>query len=85
MISPVVPFGLRGVIWYQGESNSGQPEMYAKLLSDDDNEWRSDFHNPEMPFYFVQIAPYNTVLRRNRNFCAEAQFNTLKVKNTGMR
>jgi len=84
MISPVIPFGLRGAIWYQGESNVGQPEMYAKLFPTMINEWRSVFHNPEMPFYYVQIAPFNYGPKTQSQYLREAQFNTLKVKNTGM-
>jgi sialate O-acetylesterase len=84
MVSPIVPYTLRGVIWYQGESNAGQPQMYSKLFPMMINEWRTVFRNPEMPFYFVQIAPYKYDANTQSQLLREAQFNTLKVRNTGM-
>ena len=84
MISPVIPFTLRGVIWYQGESNVGHPEMYAKLFPMMIHEWRSAFRNPDMPFYFVQIAPYDYGEKTHSEFLREAQLKTLSVSNTGM-
>lgn len=84
MISPLVPFTLRGTIWYQGESNVGNPSMYATLFPLMINEWRSAFHNPDMPFYYVQIAPYKYEPASQSQLLREAQLKTLAVKNTGM-
>ncbi|MBN1769375.1 MAG: hypothetical protein JW842_12775 [Prolixibacteraceae bacterium] len=58
MIAPVVPFGIAGVIWYQGESNVGNYQVYGLLMKTLIDNWRSNFKN-DFPFYFVQIAPYN--------------------------
>jgi sialate O-acetylesterase len=57
MIAPLQPFAIRGAIWYQGESNSGQPAPYEKLLPAMIADWRQVWGN-EMPFLFVQLAPY---------------------------
>jgi len=60
MIAPVSPYKIKGVIWYQGESNAGRAYQYRKLFPTLIRSWRSDFHNPKMPFYFVQISPHNS-------------------------
>ncbi len=58
MIHPLVPFAMRGAIWYQGEANSANPELYRVLLPAMINNWRKDF-NPELAFYIAQLAPYD--------------------------
>lgn len=58
MVNPLVPFGFRGAIWYQGESNVGRAAQYRHLFPALIADWRRRFERPEMPFYFVQIAPY---------------------------
>lgn len=58
MIAPLTDFPLRGVIWYQGESNQGRAEQYAPLFQALIHDWRAQFHQPELPFLFVQIANY---------------------------
>lgn len=57
MIHPLAPYALRGVLWYQGENNAGDPQYAIKkrLLI---GEWRSLFRDPELPFYFVQLAAF---------------------------
>ena len=57
MISPIVPFGIAGAIWYQGESNCGNYPIYSLLMKTLIESWRTDFKK-DFPFYFVQIAPY---------------------------
>ncbi|MFY9152184.1 MAG: sialate O-acetylesterase [Prolixibacteraceae bacterium] len=57
MIYPVVPFGIAGAIWYQGESNCANYPVYSELMKTLIENWRSDFKK-DFPFYFVQIAPY---------------------------
>ena len=57
MIGPLAPLAIRGAIWYQGESNSGQPAPYEKLLPAMIADWRKVWGR-EMPFLFVQLAPY---------------------------
>lgn len=57
MIAPLQPFAIRGALWYQGESNSGQPGPYEELLPAMIADWRSVW-GKELPFLFVQLAPH---------------------------
>ena len=85
MISPLIPFALRGVIWYQGESNVGRAEQYATLFPLLINCWRDHWQEGDFPFYFVQIAPFDYGAGGRAQFLREAQLKTLlKVKNSGM-
>ncbi|MCX7984119.1 MAG: glycosyl hydrolase family 2 [Bacteroidetes bacterium] len=85
MISPLLPFTIRGVIWYQGESNVYDPAMYRRLFPGMIQNWRSVFESGEFPFYYVQIAPYDYGERSRSYELRESQFLTLaNVKNTGM-
>ena len=59
MIHPLCPFTLRGAIWYQGESNSGEGKLYTEHMKALVGGWREIWGEGEFPFYFVQIAPYN--------------------------
>lgn len=86
MIAPLTPMAIKGVIWYQGEDNMKKPNLYVKLFPSLINSWRKAFTNPEMPFYFVQIAPY-TLHRKLGTLPAElrdAQLSALTLQNTGM-
>lgn len=55
MVSRIMPFTLKGVIWYQGESDDHKPGSYAKLFSSLIENWRCDFNDAELPFIFVQL------------------------------
>lgn len=57
MISPVIGFGIRGAIWYQGESNRNRPDEYAALFPAMVDEWRKAWGIGEFPFYYAQISP----------------------------
>jgi sialate O-acetylesterase len=59
MIAPLVPFAIRGVIWYQGESNMADGGNYFYKMKALINGWRKVWRQGDFPFYFVQIAPYN--------------------------
>lgn len=59
MIAPLEPFAIRGAIWYQGESNSGQPAAYEKLLPALIADWRKVW-GADLPFLFVQLAPHRS-------------------------
>ncbi|MBO8131613.1 MAG: hypothetical protein H0Z29_08885 [Candidatus Marinimicrobia bacterium] len=84
MIYPLVRFPIRGVIWYQGESNVGNASKYFSLFSTMINCWRK-FWGYDFPFYFVQIAPYNYGGGSQSQLLREAQLKTmLAVENTGM-
>jgi len=58
MISPFVGYGLRGFLWYQGESNAGDPEQYKKLFPALIQDWRKLWGGGDLPFFFVQLAAY---------------------------
>jgi len=58
MIHPLVPYTIRGAIWYQGESNRADGHAYAGKLRALHRGWSRAFECPDMPFFFVQIAPY---------------------------
>jgi sialate O-acetylesterase len=84
MISPLTPAKLAGVIWYQGESNTGNPQQYKTLFPLLIEDWRSAFRNSRLPFYFVQIAPYGYTDGVQSQYLREAQLHALSVENTGM-
>jgi sialate O-acetylesterase len=84
MIAPLVPYTLKGAIWYQGESNVGRAEQYERLFPLMIKSWR-DKWKTDFPFYFTQIAPYPYSGNGNRE-SAElrfAQHKTLTLANTG--
>ena len=58
MIAPLIPYGIRGVIWYQGENNVGKPAQYADLFPTLIADWRGHWGEGNFPFLFVQLAPY---------------------------
>ncbi len=58
MIAPILPFGVKGAIWYQGESNAGRAFQYRALLPTMIRDWRARFEVGEFPFYIVQLANY---------------------------
>jgi sialate O-acetylesterase len=85
MIHPIVPFAIRGALWYQGESNRGQGMHYHELMKGLIQGWRNVWDQGDFPFLFVQLAPY----RYDANVTAlpeiwEAQTATLAFPNTGM-
>jgi sialate O-acetylesterase len=58
MFYPVSGFGIKGIIWYQGENNINEPALYTKLFPEMVKVWRQTINREEIPFYYVQIAPY---------------------------
>ncbi len=58
MINPLIPFGIKGAIWYQGESNSGAAMQYRRLLPTMIRDWRSRFGVGDFPFFIVQLANF---------------------------
>ncbi len=56
MIAPIIPYGIKGAIWYQGESNAGSAYQYRTLLPTMINDWRSRWHVGDFPFFIVQLA-----------------------------
>lgn len=81
MIRPIVPYTLKGCVWYQGESNAVRAEKYQQVFTQLIASWRKAFETPDMPFYFVQIAPHYQQPAAIR----DAQFRTWQaVAHTGM-
>ncbi|MCP4835092.1 MAG: hypothetical protein GY895_10055, partial [Phycisphaera sp.] len=58
MIAPFTPFAVRGAIWYQGESNDGEPDRYRTFLPMLITDWKRSFERSEFPFGIVQLAAY---------------------------
>ena len=84
MIHPLIPFAIKGAIWYQGESNRGEAILYEKLFPTMIKNWRDDWQQGNFPFYFVQLAPYNYDVPIEGALLRDAQRKTLSVPNTGM-
>lgn len=86
MIHPLVPYGIKGAIWYQGESNNGEGMAYFHKMRALIHGWRAVWKNDELPFYYVQLAPF-VYGRRNPTDLAgiwEAQTQALSIPHTGM-
>ncbi len=86
MINPLVPYTIKGVIWYQGESNVGRAEQYKRLFPIMIEDWR-DKWGYEFPFYFVQLAPfiYSAPDQKEQSQkLRNAQRYALKLPKTGM-
>ncbi len=91
MIAPLVPFALKGFLWYQGETNCFLKEtiQYTYKMQALINWWRKDWNNSSMPFYYVQIAPfaYSTspgLTEETLPAFREAQAAAMKIPHTGM-
>ncbi len=85
MIKPIIPFGIKGAIWYQGESNRYDGMLYRQIFSGMIQNWRHDWMEGDFPFYFVQIAPYTYRDTHSTGLLREAQQYVMKtVPNTGM-
>jgi len=61
MINPLVGYGMRGVLWYQGEHNHREPDFYAKVFPVMIKDWRTRWGVGDFPFYYVQLAPNESV------------------------
>ena len=85
MLRPVIPYAIRGAIWYQGESNRTRAAQYQKLFPNMIADWRRLWGRGNFPFYFVQIAPFNYGGDQGQAAALrEAQTMAMKVANTGM-
>jgi sialate O-acetylesterase len=85
MIHPLLPCAVRGFLWYQGESNGGRAAEYADLFPALIKNWRADFAQGDLPFYWVQIASYKNNQPDGLDWPAlrEAQTRTLALPATG--
>lgn len=88
MVSPLVPFSIKGFIWYQGESNAGRPANYALLQKTMIKNWRTDWGDSTLPFFYVQLPGYMDVnyLPEESSWALmrEAQMKSLSEPHTGM-
>ena len=86
MIHPLLPYTIKGALWYQGESNNGEGMLYHEKMKALIAGWRSVWNNPELPFYFVQLAPFRYGSDNDPRLPGiwQAQLETLKVPHTGM-
>jgi sialate O-acetylesterase len=72
MIAPVIPIGIAGAIWYQGESNVSNHQIYAELMKTLIENWRADFEN-EFPFILYRLRHTIMVKRVNQNTCVNSR------------
>lgn len=90
MVAPLVPFAMRGVIWYQGESNAGRAAEYHELFSAMIRNWREIWGQGDFPFLYVQLANFKAVQTEPVEsgefwpLLREAQAQTLAEPNTAM-
>ncbi len=86
MISPIIPFAIKGVIWYQGEDNAAPAAAveYARLFPAMITGWRKLWKEGDFPFLYVQLANLAQRYRDNWPLVREAQFKTLSLPKTGM-
>jgi len=89
MINPLVPFAIKGVLWYQGETNAERAYQYRTAFPLLIKNWRNSFRQGDFPFYFVQLASYRAGDGNSTNGSSwaelrEAQTETLSMANTGM-
>jgi sialate O-acetylesterase len=91
MINPLIPYTIKGALWYQGEGNRNEPEKYKKLLPAMVKDWRTRWGIGDFPFYYVQIAPYSYGNLnayddyKNTAFMREAQLQCLDlIPNSGI-
>ncbi len=89
MIHPLIPFAIKGAIWYQGESNAGRAYQYRKAFPLMITDWRNRWGQGNFPFYFVQLSSFNSGNGNSERGSSwaelrEAQTMTLSLPNTGM-
>ncbi len=88
MVAPVITYAIKGMAWYQGETNAGRPEEYARLLPALINDWRSKWKNKELPFLYVQLPNFMEMqyLPSESQWAVmrESQLKALSLPNTAM-
>jgi sialate O-acetylesterase len=88
MIAPIIPYTIKGVIWYQGEANTGAGIEYRTLFPRMINDWRERWNEGNFPFLFVQLANLTAAQKMPSEggwaLLREAQLMTLSLPNTGM-
>ena len=88
MLSPLIPYAIKGAIWYQGESNAGRAKQYQRVFPNLIKDWRAHWNQGEFPFLFVQLANFmktdSVPVESTWAELREAQSMTLALPNTGM-
>ncbi len=89
MINPLIPYAIKGAIWYQGENNAGRAFQYRTAFPLMINDWRKRWKQGDFPFYFVQLASFNSANGNSQRGSSwaelrEVQTMTLSLPNTGM-
>ena len=86
MIAPATPYGIKGVIWYQGESNSPHASayLYSKAFSTMITDWRQQWQLGNFPFLFVQISSFKSTPQEDWGTLRDQQRRTLALGNTAM-
>lgn len=88
MIAPIINYPIKGVIWYQGESNTSKPIEYRALLSALINDWRTKWNKSDLPFIIAQLPnfmqPQENPSESNWAMLRESQLKALKIPNTGV-
>jgi len=88
MINPIIPYGIKGIIWYQGEANVLRSKQYQRVFPNLITDWRNHWGLGDFPFLWVQLANFTEpVAKPSESTWAElreAQTMTLKLPNTGM-
>lgn len=84
MVHPLLPMAVRGVLWYQGESNVGEGMLYFEKMKALIGGWREVWKTPDLPFYFVQLAPFRYGDPKGLPDLWQAQLAALSIPETGM-
>jgi oligogalacturonide lyase len=90
MVAPLIPYAVRGVLWYQGESNTQTAAIYAEQMKALIRNWRTDWGRKDLPFLFVQLANYGKFLDTmpgkggGTTLVREQQLKSLAIANTAM-
>jgi len=89
MVNPLIPYAIEGAIWYQGEANAGRAYQYRKSFPLMITDWRKHWNQGNFPFYFVQLASFNSENGNSKKGSTwaelrEAQTMTLSLPGTGM-
>lgn len=84
MIAPLIPYAIKGAIWYQGEANVDNAELYKSVFPAMIKSWRNDWKEGNFPFYYAQIAPWKYGDKIFSQYLREAQLLTLSTVKTGM-
>lgn len=88
MVAPIAHYTIKGICWYQGETDTGRPQEYKKLMNGLIHDWRARWKNNNLPFLYVQLPgfmDYNYLpVESNWAMLREAQLQTLSIPNTAM-